>query len=462
MLSVTRTRMESLRAAPVVGLALTLILLPVLGWAQVKQVVEVRITGNEKVSTEAIMPIVTVKPGSPYSEQAVQSAKDAMSAMGYFSSVVAGVEDTEAGVRLVFNVVENPVINEIKITGNTVISSEKLQSLMRSQIGGVLNTVTLQQDLTAIETHYREQGYIANVTENFGIDPQTGVLTIPVQEVTVEGVKVTGNKKTKTGIVLREMDTKPGKVFNQQVLMRDLRRIYDRNLFEIENVEPYRLEPGTQLGRVVVIIPVKERRTGEVSVGVGYSSRQKLVGQARLTESNLFGRARTVNLLWEQSGDRGSSYELGFYEPWLDSKRTSLGVNLYNKLIFRFSSSLFGGGDVNVDDYSERRKGGSVTLSRPFNRTSRGFVTLRSESVDTQNFTSQLSTTGDVLSGTFRFTNSNKDSELDPFRGLYTSYALEVGKTDAKRVSGAFKDDNFAKYSADLRSYFSKGGPARN
>jgi outer membrane protein insertion porin family len=427
---------------------------PVAAFAQETLIAEIKIVGNERVSNEAILAAIVVKPGMSFTEQAAQEAKQAIQNMGYFDRVIVGTETVDAGVRVVFNVVENPVVKDIKITGNTVVETEKLRSLMRTSIGSVLNMGTLQQDIKAIEEYYSDQGFIAAVTEEVGVDPQTGVLTIPILEVRVEDIRVAGNKKTHTNVVIREMELKPGDVYNQRVLFRDLQRVYNLDIFDRETADPYRVEPGSDIGKVIITIPVKEKKTGELSVGIGYSSRQKLVGQARLSENNFRGRAQTVNLLWEQSADRGSSYEVGFFEPWMDGKHTSLGVNLYNKLIFRFTSSLFGtSGAGAITDYSERRKGGSVTFSRPFGHTSRGFFTARSESVDTTltDISSPLLATGTVTSGTFRFTNSSRDSEIDPLTGGYNSYAVEVGDANSP----------FTKYSIDLRRYFSRGGPRK-
>ena len=72
-----------------------------------------------------------------------------------------------------------------------------------------------------------------------------------------------------------------------------------------------------------------------------YSAREKLVGRAELSENNFRGRAEGVNLLWETGGFKGrNSFHVGYYKPWLDSNRTSLSIDLYNKLVYRFSEDL--------------------------------------------------------------------------------------------------------------------------
>ena len=462
------------RLPALLGIVLMLSGLAAFAVAQEQTISEIKITGNDHVSAEAVLAAIALKPGAPFSELAVQQAKQAIESMGYFQTgVTVGTESVDSGTRVTFNVVENPVVKEIQITGNTVIDSQKLQSLLRTSVGSVLNTNTLlQQDVKAIEAFYEKEGYAAYVTEEIGIDPQTGILKIPIMEIKIESVKVTGNKKTKAAVVLREMKQKPGDIYNLKTLYADIQHIYDLNIFELEGAVPYKTEPGSDVGKVNIVIPVKEKQTGAVTLGLGYSSQQKLVGQAKISEDNFRGRAQKVNMLWEQSGSRGSSYEVGFFEPWLDSHQTSLGVNLYNKLIFRFSSNIFAGTTDSANNYDERRKGGSITIGRPLSPVNRGFLTFRSESVDTSITETvfdpslfNLNQSATIVSGTSRLTNDTRDSQIDPYAGGHNSLALEVGKADfaMQNLAEETKDvkGTFVKYSLDGRRYFSKGGPRK-
>lgn len=438
------------------------------------QIVQVDVTGNDKISKDAILAVVNLKPGIPYNEKEVEDARNAIQGMGYFERVIVSKETVEGGVKITFTVVENPVVKEIKVTGNTAIPTDKILSLMRTSVGSVLNTNTLERDIEAIRKYYLEKRYIASVTEEVGIDPQTGVLTIPIQEAVVEAIKIVGNKKTKDYVILREMKLKPGDLYNGEVLDKDIMRIYDLGIFNRENAPPYELQPGSDVNKVVVVIPVNELKTGEVTLGVGYSSKSGLVGQARITEKNFRGRGQAVSALGEVGGrDGGNSYELSFYEPWLDKDHTSLNVSVYDKLYYRFSSSIL---TTTTDEYyDERRKGGSLTFSRPISELSRAFLTFRSESVDIpEAFTTTVSDAnvfrdGSVTSGTVRLAHDRRDSILEPAYGSYTSYAVEVGSADQPAVDLADPEaedlpaikGTFAKYSIDYRRYFSKGGPQK-
>jgi outer membrane protein insertion porin family len=471
MMGSTWHRNDACRRLLCVVLAL-LFFVPAVAWAQEKQVVEIRIDGNEHVSNDAILAAISLKPGMPASEENLQAAQKAIQNMGYFERVLVGTETVPNGVRVVFHVIENPVVKEIRITGNTVVPTGKLQSLLRTNVGSVLNMVTLeQQDIPAIEHYYDEQGYTAFVTDEVGIDSKTGVLTIPIIESRIQEIRVTGNTKTKTYVILREMTLKPGDVFNRNVLFDDLRHIYDLDIFDRENAEPYKIEPGSELGKVIVTIPVKEKKTGELTLGAGYSSSQGLVGQVKIADNNFNGKAQTLSLSWEQagfadntSGITGASVDVSFFEPWLDTKHTSLNVDLYDKLVYRFGSSTLVSGSSN---YAERHGGGSLTLGRPFSREDRGSFALRIESVDPNllNATSSIVTDhSSVASGTFRFTNSSRDSELNPLTGGYNSAAIEAGVATASigidpAQTPTYQSGAISKLSMDIRRYSSQGGP---
>jgi len=205
--------------------------------------------------------------------------------MGYFTVVTVKVEpgDNAGDVRETFSVVENPKIGSIVFTGNTAFLSDKLISVMTTKPGEVLNTNKLDQDIQNVINLYKDKGYRASISEDINIEPKAGVLSIPIIEARVTAVTITGNKKTKIRIITREMKQKPGALYNQNVFSEDLKRIFNTNLFE--NVGPADISTPT-VGSVVLSVPVQERRTGNVSVGVGYSSTEKLVGRAELSESN--------------------------------------------------------------------------------------------------------------------------------------------------------------------------------
>jgi len=454
--------------------------------AQAPTVAEIAITGNDHISTEAIMAVVTLKPGAEVTPAAIENDRKAIADMGYFGEVTARTEDTSGGAKVIYDVVENPMIKGLKLEGTGPIPESELLPLLRTRVDNVLNSKSLDQDAEAIRRQYRDKGYLADV-EPVNIDRETGVLTIPIVAMIIQKIDIVGNKKTPDYIFLREMKSKPGQYFNATQVRKDLLKIYELEILDREAAEEPQLEPGTDPDKVLVNIRVKEKKTGQVSVGLGYSSSQKIVGRAELTENNFRGKGQGVNATWEVGGtSRGSSIELGFYEPWLDRKHTSLNVSIFDKLVYRFTSNALTGGSNlgNEEDYNERRKGGSFGFGRPLSEFNTAFVSFRGESVGVGiaksileakdkdgNPTSDLpliSEDGKVYSTTLKWVGNTRDFDLDPAIGTYKSVSLDLGSLRDRKgyrtwsgtewVQEPLRDGMFTKGILEFRRYFSHGG----
>jgi len=439
------------------------------------KVTRIVISGNQNINKETIESAIKLAPGAEYSKEATEKDRAAINALGYFSAVSVRTEETPEGLSVIYDVVENPVVKGIEVIGSEPISDETIKGLLRTKTNQVLNYSTLNTDIDAIQRYYRDEGYMAYVTEDIGIDRETGVLTIPILVHVVEDIDIVGNKKTRNYVLIREMKTRPGQVFNMKQLRNDIARLYNLDVFE--HIETPKIEPGSNIGKVAVAIPVTEKKTGNVGIGVGYSSRSKLVGRAELTETNFRGRGQGLTLLWETGTSNGlggsSSYEVGFHEPWIDKHHTSLSVNVFNKLVYRFASTPFNGdSDIDGDAYNERRKGATLGLSRPLNEVTRAFITMRGETVETSDFTATTATRyvasdGDIRSGTLRLVNNTRDFDMDPADGWYRSVSLELGNADVTQkffdpatetLSSEPLSGPYRKLQFDIRRYWSKGG----
>lgn len=454
----------------VVGLMMGL---PVQPQDQENKIGQILITGNQNINTDTIQNAITSKVGDEYSQPAIDKDVAAIKGLGYFSGVVARRQVEPGGIKVTFEVIEHPKITAITVTGSEPIAVDKVIAVMKSQPGLVLNEITLRQDLESIQTLFADAGYFAYITGEPPVD-ESGVLTIPLMVNKVGKINITGNKKTKSYVFTREMKTKQGDYLNLKTLNEDVFAVYGLDV--LEDIKQYQISPGTEPGTADITLPVVEKKTGQVSAGIGYSSGQKLVGQIRLSDTNFRGQGQGVNLLWERSASGGvggnSSYELGFVEPWLDSHRTSLSVNAYNKIHYRFSSGVFGGSSISDETYNERRKGADVTLGRPFGRSFRAFLGGRFENVETDpgllsgaGDLASVVQSGDVWGLSTRLEHDTRDIRVDPSTGMYNSFAFEYGGVSSTRYGDAptFEplafDGSFRKMSLDVRAYFPlKGG----
>ncbi len=449
----------------------------------------VLIVGNKNINDAAIRGVVTsagLKLGDTYTAANAASARDAVKAMGYFNGDIglSGSQDPAGGVDVTFIAKENPLIKTIKFTANTpngepTVSADKLRSLMTTKEGQVLNTNILVRDLDSLFNHTTsyvyQQGFIFDVSSDINIDPLTGVLTIPLVEAHINSLKITGLKKTKPTVITREFHSRVGDVLDEKKLQADVTRVYNLGLFD--NVGPF--DPSsTDVGKVDIAIPVVEKRSGQVSVGVGYSSTQKLVGQAQLAENNFRGLGERVSLQWQVGGvNSQSSLELGFFEPYLDKRHTSLDVDLYDKAVYRFNSgslssgNVLGGSNGDTNAYIERHRGATLGVNRPYGDALTLGITGRTESVNVDNVNvgvdQYIRQKGTVSGLGLRGISSNRDNEFAPAAGGLTSISYEFVSATTQPVQSlavsplAPGREYFGKLGIDVRRYNSLQGPRK-
>lgn len=440
--------------------------------AHAQRIAEVVVRGNVNVPQDAILAKIAAKAGMDFDPTLLNKDRAALRDMGFFSDVIPRTETTPQGIRIIYEVQEYPRLSQVRITGNTVFPTEEIQKLMRTQPGKLLNHNDLAADIEAITRLYMQKGYLVNVdADAVGLDrDDPTILNLPLKEVTVEAVKVSGLRKTHERVVLREMRyTRPGALYNLEQIQKDLQKVYNSELFEDVS---YKAEIGSDLSKVTLTINVVERRTGLFSIGASYNNRQQLVGFVEMYETNFRGQGQTLGVRLERGGPANTNnYEFNFTEPWLDRRNTSLSVSLFDKTLYRFSGGVFSSAPGTIGDedrYDERRRGGIVTLSRPLSDTTRAYITARSESVRTNN-PSVLPTEifikqdGTVSALSLRLTRNTRDVDFDPASGGFDSVSLETALADLKdigtAIAGGFVGKaTFNKVAIDLRRYFSPQG----
>lgn len=459
-------------------LNLGVLTLPVFGQSTDPVISSITVKGNKELNTESIINMSGLRVGDPVNQAVLDEAKKRLLGTQLFGAnrvddpdeavrIVAVVEDGQAQVTI--EVEENDLVRGINLTGTGPIPAKVIRDLMQTKEGFVLNLGTLSRDVNTIQQYYQSRGYIAMVSADVVI--QDGILEIPIIVAKVDEVRITGLKKTKKYVVTREMKLKKGEYFRQADLESDYLRLMNTDLFAEISPAIVTKSPGL----VDITLNIQEKRTGNVSVFVGYSSRNSLVGGAEIVESNLMGRGQAVSLRWDTGGYANrNSVEVGFTEPWLDSKNTSLNVSAYDKTVYRFGRSIYSSGGAVADareDYYEVHTGGQVTVSRPFRETYRGSVGLRVDTVDLPPLLlnpqdAAALQKGPTMVATLRLTHNTRDINLDPSRGGFEMYTLEVGRSDLKPVLAGTTPAvqgvvNFQKLQIDARRYFSAGKPRK-
>lgn len=433
-----------------------------------RRVRAIEIRGNKHISTEQILPAVTnTKVGEPVLDEKLREDLRSLVDLGWFADVTVRFETEDDGVRVVFLVIENPIVAEIIIEGNTAIPAEEIQRALGVPVGDVLNIRRMRDGARAVQKLYEDRGYVLARVQDIGLIPTEGQadrgrLRVRIVEGAVEAVRFEGLARTRERVVRRHLTIKPGDVFNITALNRDLQRLFDLGLFESIRARP---EPGSTPDSAVIVIEVREARTAQITGGIGYSTRDGVLGFIEYRDRNWRGLGQSFSLRTDRSvqlttGGR-LNYEVSFSEPFLDLQRTALDISLYQ----RTSEDREFSGSTVISRFEIQRTGSLLTLTRPLDRLTVGSVRLRSERseitplpVDPSNPSSPvvppsagLLTPGRVVSIQLSGTRDTRNDRFTPTSGDRISLTTEFG---LRALGGDF---SFGKYVAEYQHYFPLG-----
>ena len=336
---------------------------------------------------------MSIKPGSIVDNRILNQDLNAIYASGWFSGVNIKSQDGPLGVRLIVNVVPNPILKKVELKPkNSVISNKYVDDIFNNFYGTTLNLNEFQNKIEIIKKRYEKEGY--SLVRISGPDriSENGVVTLKVSEGIISEVKIRfpdsdgefvidgkpRKGKTKDWVIKRELKTQPGTIFNRKILEADIGRLYATSLFDDVKVSlgPDNLNPG----QVIIFLDLSEQRTGSLTGGLGYSNGSGIFASIGLQETNTLGRAWSTNLNLN-FGEYSTTYNFSLSDPWIkgDKHKTSFRTNLFLSRDYpqEFKSEnngrIYAVDDTTTstsDTFSSivlEKTGGGFSFSRPLN-----------------------------------------------------------------------------------------------
>jgi outer membrane protein insertion porin family len=338
---------------------------------------------------------------------------------------VSFTDADKSGIIVTYDIYEGDryKVSEVETRGYLVFPSDQIEPVIKMKKGEYFSRKILTSDLTAISDFYTERGY-ATVSVTPDLQPNEDDKTVKVVNTIVEGkiyrigrVEITGNSKTKDKIIRREVTLDEGEIFDSKKIKRSNQKLKNLDYFETVDIN-IRPKPNEEI--VDLDVKVKEKSTGFLSVGGGYSSVDRLMGMIQLTQTNLFGNGQYLKVSGEL-GSISSLYDITFREPYLFDRHISLTTSVYK------AERVF-------IDYTRRASGFAVGLGKNF--AEYWFINTRYnyEAVDVLNIiagASKIITDQAGHSTTSSITPSigrdSRDNFLDPSTGsrnsVYVTYA---------------------------------------
>jgi outer membrane protein insertion porin family len=218
------------------------------------------------------------------------------------------------------------VVSELKD-----VAVPDFSDVMTVKAGKTYDASKVEATIDAMVQRLGDQGYaFVDIQPRLERDPATKTVNLvftikPGPRVYVERINVTGNVRTLDEVVRREFRLSEGDAYNSSKLQRSEQRVNNLGYFEKVEVKN---EQGSAPDKTVVNVDVKERSTGEVNIGAGYSSTDGALADFGIRERNLLGRGQELKTRLTVAARRNQA-ELGFTEPYFLQRELAAGFDVY-------------------------------------------------------------------------------------------------------------------------------------
>ena len=427
---------------------------------------QISFQGNTNLDRKALSRIFGVRAGKPYHREKVMTGlkriMDEYRKAGFvFASInpeVVPVSADQVHVRIQIDEGDQIRTGQITMSGNRLFSTSDLQRELSLQHETPFSHVALESGIDQILALYSKHGHpkVQIELSEFQLFPDHGKVDFHLyvyegDKVRIGEIKLTGLKKTKSSVVLRELPIQVGDVFDQRKIDQSFRRL--TNLGYFYEVNPSVLEEGQTQDTITFHAQMTEARTGRFSGIIGYAppssevdDAPRLTGTIEASENNLLGTGRRVNFFWKSG--LLNTLRFGYREPWVFGKPASIGVEyaqLKQRNQFTDAESEEQSGGLTIGTQIRETFEGALAISYkridyaavgpsltvPTSRIDSLLSTDRSSSPLPRNGSLDLQVQNGVKYGvTFSLIRDSRNYFLNPTRGRRDSVAFEFSRGD--------------------------------
>ncbi|MBB5985606.1 outer membrane protein assembly factor BamA [Sphingobium lignivorans] len=245
------------------------------------------------------------------------------------------------------------------------LSSDGLTRSLRMKKGDWYNAKAVEDTVEQLNQTAGLFGYaFADVQPEFerSKDDRTMSITFRIANaprVYVERIDINGNTLTQDKVVRREFRLHEGDAFNTFMVRRSQDRINSLGFFQ-ERLE-IEQKPGSAPDRIVLETNVEEKATGELQLSAGFSSLERFILAASVTQRNFRGMGQELRTSVNYS-TYSKSVNVGFTEPYFLDKNIAVGADIFRQDVNSFN--YISGNDRNTI-YSQVRTGFQLRAGIP-------------------------------------------------------------------------------------------------
>jgi outer membrane protein insertion porin family len=334
------------------------------------------------------------------------------------------VSEDRRWVFITIKVIEGPqfTVNHITFQGELLFPSVDLMEKIALKEEATYSEELLRKDIQLLTELYQDEGYaFANVLRTLEVVP--GENKVDVEFSFEKGkiasfgkIIVKGNSKTRDKVIRRELKIKEGTRFSGTGLRESRENVNRLGFFEPNSIIFNTVSPKGKDDVLDVEITVKERNTGQISLGAGYSTATGGFMQASIAQNNFRGLGQNLSFSLSLS-ETSKTYNIGFTEPYfMDTKWTAGG-------------DIFSTSNETSDSFAYKKEGFDLRVGHPVAEYTRLFLTYKWEDTKIR-AVNDPTIDEDVENGLASSIQptlvvDKRDNKFEPTKGHYLSISSE-------------------------------------
>lgn len=251
-------------------------------------------------------------------------------------SSTAEITKDKKSFVLTFTVEEGEKYNfgKMKVTSSLQsIQVDNLYEEVKSKEGELFNATLVDDTVDGITGKLNDMGYaFVDINPKYDRDETNRIMGVTYQisegpKVYIDKINITGNVRTLDKVVRRELRIAEGDPYNAAKIRRSQQNIQNLGFFDKVELDSKRSDEAQDKANIE--LKVKEKSTGELSFGAGFSTNDGALGNVSIREKNLLGKGQDLRLSLQKSQNNLTS-SLSFTEPYFMDKNISSGFDLWN------------------------------------------------------------------------------------------------------------------------------------
>jgi outer membrane protein insertion porin family len=320
---------------------------------KVAKIRQIQFVGNQVFSDSALAKQLTLRtPGmltwysknDQYSKPKLQADLETLRSFylnqGYLEfsidSTQVSITPDKQDIFITVNLTEGQKyrVSDVRLAGELIVPEQELRSLIRLQKGEIFSREKLTETTKLISDRLGNEGYAfaaVNAVPDINREKGEAAFTLYVdagRRVYVRRINIAGNTNTRDEVIRRELRQMESGWYSTEKLNRSRQRIDKLGFFSDVQIET----PAVQgvADQVDVNIKVTERSTGNLTLGVGYSTAENVVLSAGVSQQNIFGTGNALSFQIN-TGSVNQVYSLSFTNPYFTEDGVSRGFDVYRR-----------------------------------------------------------------------------------------------------------------------------------